>query len=59
MARPARCTLLFWSRCAAEVKRELEQRLLEVNAKTQLALTDLREEVDARAAQVGKIWKKR
>ncbi|CAK9091148.1 Reverse transcriptase domain-containing protein [Durusdinium trenchii] len=39
-------------RCAAEVKRELEQRLLEVNAKTQLALTDLREEVDARAAQV-------
>ena len=41
------------------MKRELEQRLLEVNAKTQLALTDLREEVDARAAQVGKIWKKR
>ena len=35
-----------------DLKRELEQRLVDANSKTQHTLADLRQECDARAAQV-------
>ena len=35
-----------------DLKRELEQRLVDANSKTQHTLADLRQEWDARAAQV-------
>ncbi len=41
-----------WNRLTVDLKRELEQRLLDANSKTQHTLADLRQEWDARAAQV-------
>ena len=40
------------NRLTVDLKRELEQRLVDANSKTQHTLADLRQEWDARAAQV-------